>query len=101
MKARGQVVARRVNVSLPYTMLTSSRSTGGKTTTRWLKLSATAIVTDYNVQLAIRPKAHHASVMVAAQRLSRIGLKGMQPNNVAIKDQRRAVPVVSVDAVTQ
>ena len=40
--------------------------------------AATSIIAHQNIELAVRPKSQHATVVIAAQLLIRIGLKGAQ-----------------------
>ena len=59
-----------------------SRACCGWTTWQVLQLTAAAIVPDEDIELAVRTKTDDATVMVATQGLSRIGLEGPQADDV-------------------
>jgi hypothetical protein len=66
-----------------------------------LQLSAPAVVADDDVELAVGPEPDHAPVVIAPQRLARIGLERAEPDDVRVEGERRAVPREPVDAVSE
>ena len=66
-----------------------------------LEETAAPVVAHQNVQLAVRSKTQHAAVVVSTQRLTSVGLIGAQLDQVAIKDERGAIPEVTIDADSQ
>src|SRR5205807_4428955 len=66
-----------------------------------LQVTAPAVVTHQNVQLAVWPKTQHAAVVIPARLLVCVRLKSVQLDQIAIEGERRAVPDVAIDSIAE
>ena len=66
-----------------------------------LQEAASAVIAKDDVQLAVRTKSQDAAIVIAARRLTRILLQRTQLDQIAIERERRSIPDVTIDAVSE
>jgi len=64
-----------------------------------LQKPAPAVVAENDVELPVRTETNHTAVVIAACGLARVLLQRAQADQIAIEDERRAVPVIAIDAI--
>src|SRR5215510_14570703 len=77
------------------------RAGGSRTAWKVLHPTAPAVISDDDVELAVRAKPEHPAIVVAAERLPFISLKCMELDQVPIEPQSMAIPDKTVDPVAE